>query len=263
MTPSLPIKTWKLFVLVFILLAVAFLAYAAWQFDQAARRSENHSYSYTIEFSYNATIENVTLILPVPERNNTPFFTGSLLNGTAYGIAPDWDVSLVNENGSPMLAIKAARMVPDYHGIPIAIGPDTSPLPTTLVPGHEYTSDTPVLMPVTIAVMEQGTALIDTRAPVGREPLFFPGGTFVPGSSDTPLAGGSVYDHRVPVYINYTSEHPAAVWVRVSVTGTNAIWKGGWQSNTYADSVFVESTDGIKGWIDGDGKLITAAGVYY
>jgi hypothetical protein len=170
----------------------------------------------------------------------------------------------VNENGSPMLAIRAARMVPDYHGYPIAIEPGaTSPLPTTLVPGHEYTSDTPVLMPVTIAVMEQGTAVIDTHTPVGREPVFFPGGNFKPGSSVTPLAGGSVYDHRVPVYINYTSEHPAAIWLRVSVTGTNAIWKGGWESNTYADSVFVEINDGRKGWIDGEGKLIVAEGVYY
>jgi len=179
-------------------------------------------------------------------------------------VSPRGDLSLVNGNGSPMLAIRAARMVPDYHGYPIAIEPGaTSPLPTTLVPGHEYTSDNPVLMPVTIAVMEPGTVVIDTHAPVGREPVFFPGGTFMPGSRDTPLAGGSVYDHRVPVYISYTSEHPADIWFRVSVTGTNAIWKGGWESNTYSDSVFVEITDGRKGWTDGEGKLITAEGVYY
>jgi hypothetical protein len=263
MTPPSSIKSWKLFFLIFILLAVVFLAYVAWQFDQSARQSERHSYSYTIEFSYNATIDNVTLILPVPELNNSPFFTESLLNGTAYGISPGWDLSLVNENGSPMLAIRAARMVPDYHGTPIAIEPYSSPLPTTLVPGHEYTSDTPVLMPVTIAVMETGTALIDTRTPVGREPVFFPHGNFIPGSSVTPLAGGSVYDHRVPVYINYTSEHPADIWLRISVTGTNMIWRGGWQSNTYTDAVFVEINDRMKGWIDGEGKLITAEGVYY
>jgi hypothetical protein len=85
----------------------------------------------------------------------------------------------------------------------------------------------------------------------------------MPGSSDTPLAGRSVYDHRVPVYITYTSEHPADLWVRVSVTGANMIWRGGWQSNSYSDSVFVEINDGRKGWIDGDGRLITGGGVYY
>jgi hypothetical protein len=264
MTASLPIKSWKLFILIIILLAVVFFAYVAWQFDQSVRRSERHSYSYTIEFSNNATIDNVTLILPVPERNTTPFFTESLLNGTAYGVPPEWDLSLVNRNGSPMLAIRAARMAPDYRGYPIAIGPGaTSPLPTTLVPGHEYTSDTPVLMPVTIAVTETGTAVIDTHTPIGREPVFFPGGNFEPGTGVTPLGSGAVYDHRVPVYITYTSEQPADLWLRVSVTGTNAIWKGGWESNTYRDSVFVENNDGMKGWIDGEGRLITGEGVYY
>jgi hypothetical protein len=235
----------------------------AWQFDQSARQSERHTYSSMIELSYSATIDNVTLILPVPELNTTPFFTGSLLNGTAYGVPPGSDLTIENVNGSPMLAVRAGRMVPDYHGSPIAIEPGPGPLPTTLIPGHEYTSDTPVLMPVTIAVMEPGTAVIDTHAPVGREPVFFPGGTFTPGSSVTPLAGGSVYNHHVPVYINYTSEHPADLWIRISVTGTNAIWKGGWESNSYSDTVFVERNDGMKGWFDGEGKLVTAEGVYY
>jgi hypothetical protein len=264
MTLSSPIKSRKLFILIFILLAVVFFAYVAWKFDQSTRQSERHTYSYTIELSYNTTIDNVTLILPVPERNKSPFFTESLLNRTAYGVSPGWDLSLVNENGSPMLAIRATRMVPDYHGYPIAIEPPgASPLPTTLVPGHEYTSDTPVLMPITIAVTETSPAVIDTHAPVGREPVFFPGGTFMPGTSVTPLAGGSVYDHRVPVYISYTSEHPAAIELRVSVTGANMIWRGGWQSNIYSDSVFVEIDDGRKGWIDGGGRLITGGGVYY
>jgi len=264
MTPSSSIKPWKLIFLVFILLAVVFFAYVAWQFDQSTRQSERHKYSYTIEFSYNTTIDNVTLILPVPELNTTPFFTESLLNKTAYGVAPDWDLSLVNENGSPMLAIRAARMVPDYHGSPIAIEPGaTSPLPRTLIPGHEYTSDTPILMPITISVMEMSTAAIDTRTALGHEPVFFPGGNFIQGSSVTPLIGGSAYDHRVPVYMNYTSERPTGIWLRVSVTGTNMIWRGGWQSNIYSDSVFVEINDGMKGWIDGEGKLITGGGVYY
>jgi hypothetical protein len=233
MTPSSPIKSWKLFILIFILLAVMSFVYVAWQFDQSTRQSAIHKYSYTIDFSYNTTIDNVTLILPVPERNTTRFFTESLLNGTAYGVPPGWNLTSVNENGSPMLVIRASRMVPDYHGTPIAIEPGSSPLPTTLVPGHEYTSDTPVLVPITIAVMESGTAVIDTHTPGGHEPVFFPGGTFMPGSSVTPLAGGSVYDHRVPLFINYTSEHPADLLLRVSVTGSNAIWEGGWESNTY------------------------------
>lgn len=258
MTLSEPIKSWKLFIIVFILLAVAFFALMAWQFDQSTRQSVRHSWYYTIEVSYDTTIDNVTFLVPVPEQDNHPYFTESLLNGTAYGVPADWNLSLETANGSPMLAIRASRMVPDYHGRPIAIEPGESPLPATLVPGHEYTSDTPILMPVTIAVMETGTPAIDTRTPIGREPVFFPGGTFTPGVSVTPLNGGSAFDHRVPVYIDYTSERPAGISLRVSVTGSNAIWRGGWRSDTYSDSVFIETTGGTKGWIEGEGKLVTS-----
>jgi hypothetical protein len=154
-------------------------------------------------------------------------------------------------------------MVPEYHGYPVAIEPGTSVLPATRVPGHEYSGDTPVLMPVSVAVMETSAAVIDTRHPVGHEPLFFPGGTFTPGSCVTPACNGPVYDHPVPVYISYTSGHPAVISLRVSVQGSNAIWRGGWQSNSYSDTVVLEIANGTQGWIEGEGKLFTEEGVYY
>ena len=263
MTLQLPISRRALIILAFILLAVLFFAWVNWQFDQSARQSERHNYFYTIDLSYTATIDNVTLLLPVPELNASPLFIESLLNRTAYGVFPDWNLSVVRENGTPMLAIRAARMVPVYHGYPIAIEPGTSVLPTTLVPGHEYSGDTPVLMPVTVAVMETSVPEIDTRHPVGHEPLFFPGGNFTPGSCITPACNGLVFNHRVPVYIRYTSDHPVVVSLRVSVEGSNAIWKGGWLSNTYSDSVVLEIGNGTQGWIEGEGKLVTGEGVYY
>ena len=263
MTMKLPIRPWKLVILVFILLAVLFFAYFAWQFDQAARRSEGHHYFYSIDLSYTTTIENVTMFLPVPELNNTPVLITSLLNGSAYGVPPDWELSVVYENRSPMLAIRATRMVPEYHGYPEAIEPGTTVITTTLVPGHEYTSDSPVLVPVTIAVMETSESKIDTRTPFGHEPLFFPGGTFTPAPCIAPICNGHMYNHPVPVYISYISEQPVVISLRVSLSGSNSIWRGGWRSNSYADSVLVEAGNGTRGWISGEGKLFTAEGVYY
>jgi hypothetical protein len=253
MTPQLPTIRWKLVILAFILVAVIFFTWIAWQFDQSTRQSESHHYYYTIDLSYTSTIENVTLFLPVPELNSTPVLITTLLNRTAYGVSPDWNLSVV----------RAARMVPEYHGYPIGIGPGTSVLPTTLVPGNEYSSDTPVLMPVTIAVMETTGSVIDTRTPFGHEPLFFPGGHFTLGSCDMPGCDGLEYDHPVPVFVSYTSKSPVVISLRVSVTGSNSIWRGGWLSNTYSDSVFFEVTNGTQGWIVGEGKLLTAEGVYY
>jgi hypothetical protein len=252
-----PIRPQTLLILVLVLLAVILFAWAAWQFDQASRQSERHTYFYTIDLSYTATIGNVTLILPLPEVNTTPYFVQSLLNKTAYGVSTEWNLSVVYENGTPMLAIRAARMVPEYHGYPIAIEPGATVLPATRVPGHEYSADTQVLMPVTVTVMETSVSEIDTRHPVGHEPVFFSDGVFTP-APDFPT-----YDHPVPVYISYTSEKPVAISLRVSVYGSNGIWRGGWMSNTYSDTVALEISDGKQGWIPGEGKLITAEGVYY
>ncbi len=263
MTLKVPTIRWKLVILAFILLAVIFFVYAAWQFDQGTRQSERHTYFYTIELSYTSTIENVTLFLPVPELNSATVLITSLLNRTAYGISPDWNLSVARQNGTPMLVIMADRMVPEYHGYPIAIEPGTTVLPTTLVPGNEYTGDTPVLMPITVAVMETSRSVIDTRTPFGHEPLFFPDGTFIQGSCVAPGCDGFLYDHPVPLYVSYASESPVVISLRVSLSGSNSIWRGGWRSNTYSDSVFVEVTNGMQGWIEGEGKLFTAEGVYY
>jgi hypothetical protein len=102
-----------------------------------------------------------------------------------------------------------------------------------------------------------------TRNRVGHEPLFFPGGTFTPGSCVIPACDGPVYDHPVPAYISYTSGQPVAISLRVSVQGSNAIWRGGWVSNTNSDTVFVEISGSERGGIGRKGKLITAEGVYY
>jgi hypothetical protein len=252
--PAIRFRT--LLILAAILVVASFIAWTAYQFDQATARSERHDYSYLIGISYNTTINNVTFLLPVPELNHTPFLITTILNGTAYGISPEWNYSLARENGTPMLAITAAQMVPVYHGYPIAIEPTTSVLPTTLVPGHEYTADTPILVPVTIDVMEPVERVINTSSPPGREPLFFPDGMFTPGSCTLPCAG-QVFDHRVPVYIWYTAEHPVSLSLRVSISGTNSAWRGGWASHSYSDTVVIEMVDGTRGWIAGEGRLFT------
>ena len=252
--PAIRFRT--LLILAAVLGVVSFIAWTAYQLDQAAIRSERHDYSYLIELSYNTTIHNVTFRLPVPELNHTPFLIKTILNGTAYGISSEWNYTLVWENGTPMLAITAARMVPVYHGYPIAIEPGTSVLPTTLVPGHEYSADTPILVPGTIAVMEPVDREINTSYPPGREPLFFPDSVFTPGSCTLPCAG-QVYDHRVPVYIWYTAEHPVSLSLRVSVSGTNSAWRGGWTSRGYSDTVVIETVDDHLGWIEGEGRLFT------
>ncbi len=111
--------------------------------------------------------------------------------------------------------------------------------------------------------MELSTSVIDTRSPVDHEPVFFPHGVFTPGTGIPPAYNGAVYDHPVPVYIRYTSERPAAISLRVGIHGANMIWKGGWQSNSYSDTIVIEIANDTQGWLMGDGMLSTGGGVYY
>jgi hypothetical protein len=257
-----PVKPSNILILVIVLLVVVVISWTYWNFDQGTRQSERHVYTYSIDLSFNTTIDNVTLLLPVPELNGTPYFTGPFMNGTAHGVPPDWNVSLVRENGTPMLAIRANRMVPEYHGYPIAIEPGVSVLPTTRRPGHEYSGDTPVLVPVIITLVETTRSEIDTRSPVSHEPVFFPGGGFT-GSGISPASNGFAYDHQVPVYIGYTSDRPVSVSLVAGITGSNSIWRGGWLSNIYSDTVTIQPGTETQGWLQGEGRLVSGGGVYY
>jgi hypothetical protein len=258
--------SWKkglnILVIAVIIAVVAWIGYVAFLLDQGTKQSERHVFHYSIDVSYNTTIENVTLLLPVPESNGIALFGEALVNGTLYGVPPGWDLSMDAVNGTPMLAIRAEQMVPEYHGYPIAIEPRQSPLPTTLVPGTEYSPDTPVLQPVHLGVMLPVNRTIETRDPIGNEPVFAPGGQFIRREVTTRPYGGREYEHAVPVYIQYVSDRPAAVYASITIQGTNSIWKGGWLSNSYTDTITVETEDS-PGWVNTTGVLMTEDGVYY
>ncbi|MDD1695767.1 MAG: hypothetical protein LUQ54_02605 [Methanoregula sp.] len=257
MTLHVPIGRRTLFILLFLLVVVLFCGWIIWQFNEVTTRSGSHNYYYSIDLSYNTTIRNVTLVVPLPEVNNTPVFIPRLTDGTAYGISPDWNLTLVYKNNTPMLSIRAERMVPKYYGYPVAIEPGASILPTTRIPGHEYSVDAPVLMPVTINTMETSRSEINTRLPVGHEPIFSPEGVFTPGSGSPFMSNYLTYDHTVPVYISYTADQPVLLSLRVNVQGVNAVWRGGWRSNSYSDTVALEITNGTQGWIDAEAHLLT------
>jgi hypothetical protein len=257
-------RKWRiLFILIIIFVVVAVVAGISFHWDQSCRASERHDYIYEIDLSYNTTIENVTLLIPVPELNRTPVLATALVNGTGYGVPADWNLSIEDVNGTPMLAIRAARMVPGYHAYPIPVEPGANPLPATPQTATEYSTGTPVLMPVNLAVMLPGNRTIDTRDPLGHEPVFFPDGQFIPADRTAGAYRGDAFLHPVPVYVRYTSDRPADFWIRVGIEGVNSIWRGGWRTNVYTDRVFIELKYGAQGWVEGEAILTTGAGVYY
>jgi hypothetical protein len=261
MTRTPPIRRRK-FIIALVLFALVFFIWLSYQFDQDARQSERHDYTYSIDLSYSTTIDDVILLIPVPELNNTPVFTDAILNRTTSGAPPDWNLTIVLENGTPMLSIRAARMVPEYHGFPVAIEEGVSQIPTTMQPATEYSNQTPVLMPVHLAVMVPHDQTIDTRTPLGHEPLFVPEGQLSQGTEISPTDSGPGFVRTVPVYIEYTSDRPVSISLRISILGSNSIWRGGWLYNRYEE--IVELNPGNQqGWLQGEGRLLTGEGVYY
>ncbi|MDI6719880.1 MAG: hypothetical protein QMD46_09750 [Methanomicrobiales archaeon] len=244
-----------------VLIPAAILAGIAWRWDQQTRQSERHDYSYEIRLSVNTTIEDVTLLLPAPQRNGTAFLADALANGSGYGVPPDWNLSIEEANGSPMLAIRAARMVPEYRAYPIPIEPGLSP--TTLPPSTEYSNETPVLMPISLVARVPLNRTIDTRDPLASEPVFHPGGRFLPGTAPVHRYSGSVYTYTVPVCVRFTADQPASLSLQMSIEGVNSIWRGGWNYNLYRDRVTLETSGDRQGWLEGEGVLLAGEGIYY
>lgn len=255
-------KGWNPLIIAVILAIVVLSGYVAFLFDQSTRQGERHNFHYSLDFSCNTTIENVTILLPIPEQDGTPLFTESQVKENLNRIPAGWNLSVEIVNGTPMLAIRSDRMVPEYHGYPIGIEPGQSPLPTTRVPGTEYSADTPVLQPVYLGMMIPVNRTIQTRDPAGNEPLFAPHGSFVESRNPTGPYTGKEFTHTVPVYAGYESDRPPAVHIRISIQGTNSIWRGGWQFNSYSDTVTLE-LEQSPGWIGAEGILRTEEGVYY
>ncbi|HQI15168.1 MAG TPA: hypothetical protein P5029_08140 [Methanolinea sp.] len=239
-----------------VIVFIAFFGYLVFLFNEAPSGSGVHHFHYTITLSHPSTIDNVTILLPVPLLDGTPVLAESFLNRTVSGAPPGWNLSLEVVNGTPLLAIRAATMVPEYHGYPIAIEPGESPLPPTRAPGKEYSADTPVLVPVSLGTIFPVNRTIDTRNPVGKEPLFSPGGEFRLEEEYTlPYARGRAFGHTVPVYVSFSAGSPVALSITTSIEGTNAVWKGGWVSHSYTDTVSVEVTE-PGGWIGARGILV-------
>lgn len=254
-------RRWILLLIPLIILGAG-VGWIIFLFGHGARESEGHDYQYSITLSYTTTIENATFLLPVPEMNGTSLLADMLVNGNGYGVPADWNLSLETVNGTPLLAIRAARMVPDYHEPPIPLEPGESPAGTPLLTATEYSEETPVLIPKTIGATLRTDVPVDTRNPLAREPVFFPGGQFTPRPKTTPPYEGVESIHPVRLYVSYTADHPVSVSLVARVSGTNSIWRGGWTFNTYEDLVIVEAGN-RTGWLEADAILVSGEGVYW
>ncbi|NLM29074.1 MAG: hypothetical protein GX216_01380 [Methanomicrobiales archaeon] len=264
---SIAIAALVVFSLIFMVLTIGILCYSA---------SENFesSYHYGLTISTTGPIENVVLLIPLPSRYNpdtgtnvTPF---DLSRATLTNFDRDnISIRIEDVSGVPMLKVSADRIDPVYKNrikpIGIMPGQNESDLPK---PTHIYSNrsseETPVLIEMELSMFDANPGHeIDTRIPVGTEPLFAPyrivgnlTGSGGPVDDYYVSPGSSGYVVEVPFILSFDAGDDNVLAVSTDFQGINQWWILGWQSNSYRESVRHEFTGPCNGTYPVKGILV-------
>lgn len=266
-----------------ILMAVLFVIVAliAANLGQSASESFRSQYHYELKISTSGPIEDAVLLIPLPSRydpetgtNVTPInlSRASLRNFDRSGIS----VKIEDFDGVPMLNISADRIGPIYKNritpIPIMPGQNESELPKpTQIYSDRYSEETPVLVEMELYNMigADPNHEIETRRPIGNEPLVMPyrvvstlnaSGGPIDGYYVSP--GSSGYVVEVPFILSFDAEDENVLTISSDFLGTNQWWILGWQSNSYHERLRHEFTGPCNGTYPVRGVLVTGEGVY-
>lgn len=252
-----------------MVLTIGILCYSA---------SENFesSYHYGLTISTTGPIENVVLLIPLPSRYNpdtgtnvTPF---DLSRATLTNFDRDnISIRIEDVSGVPMLKVSADRIDPVYKNrikpIGIMPGQNESDLPEpTEIYSDRYSEETPVLVDREIHITSATGREIDTRTPMGTEPLLKPYRVIRNLSSSTDdyyvSPGASGYIIEVPFILSFGAGDENILTISSEFSGANEWWVLGWQSNSYREMVHGEFAGACNGTYPVRGILATGEGVY-
>lgn len=235
--------------------------------------------SFHVTLSASKTLDNVTLMFPLPSQNGQTEIGYAIMEGKGDGIPDDWRCSLVEVEGGVMLRIEAKRIVPDYRSLPGEIVPiplesgkepsESIRIPTVIY-STRYSQETPEMVPIEFgASITKTEPEINTRYPLGNESILSPvrNLTRVEEVHPTPAPTGrastsSFYRFEVPVYAAYSADPDTTVHITIGATGENSWWVLGWGLNMYTESVELTLIGPDPGWQSGSGLLSAGNGVY-
>lgn len=254
-----------------VIVLVLLLAGAA-LFYQAATPQEGKTeiagtYRYDVSLTTDAVLRNVTLIIPLPVHNDTSAIGEILSESGGYGVPDDWNLSVTMVDGTPMLVVAAAEILPRYAPRPIAVTAGEEPAgAVTVTYSSAYSDATPVLLPysfgsaveagITYYTADLDAGPIDTKHPLDTEPVLAPKGNL------TPAADGRNYTYHCPLYLSCDAPAGANLTLSIRFSGSNEWWLLGWSSNTYTDQILTE-IQAKDGWRSVGGTLSTGEGRYF
>lgn len=267
-------------VLIVILAMFSVIIFGFFRFT--ASESAQSVYFYELKISTSKPIEDVTLLMSVPSYynqdsgQNETVVNMSRVSFKNVDRAGNISVKIEQVNGIPMLNISADRIDPVYKNRiePVAILPGQNeselPQPTHLY-SDRYSEDTPVLIPMELFMHDNDVGHeIDTRMPIGKEPLFMPyripdnfsgaeGGAY---EGSRLGYGASVSFIEVPFILSYSTADDNILTISTEFQGRNEWWVGGWRSNSYHERITHEFPGECPGTYWVKGVLETGEGVY-
>jgi hypothetical protein len=268
------IKVFGGLILLVLLLLVLGFRYLETQNEEMYNDSLMSNYEYDIIIESNSTLQNVTLYFPVPVFENESEIGLEMVNGNCYNKPSNWNLSLEDTEYGLMLKIETDEVQPVYHSLPIAI-PEPEPGETEyevpeeqqLVESHEYSEETPVLVPIDFGTSVKADHLINTRYPIGNESVLLPKNNLRESEVDSTVPrpehlNPEYFDYESLVYAHYDASPDAEVQIFVELDSRNEWWVYGWQYNEYTDRISIRLTGPQAGWVREEGKLTVGDGVY-
>jgi hypothetical protein len=253
--------------LVFVTLIVGLLSLSA-------SESFESSYFYELRVSTSGPLDDAVLLIPIPScydpdsGNVTPIniSRASFRNFDRENVS----VRIEDVNGVPMLNISADRIDPIYENriepIGIRPGENESNLPEpTHTYSNRYSEETPVLVEMELSMFDTSPGHeINTRMPIGNEPLFAPYRIVgnLSSSEDYVSPGASGYIVEVPYILSFDADDDNVLTISSDFQGVNQWWVLGWQSNSYHERVRYEFRGPCNGTYPVRGVLVTGEGVY-
>ncbi|QLC50024.1 hypothetical protein HWN40_07105 [Methanolobus zinderi] len=262
-------KTMLAFVLLLIVAAGVLAIWWDSKTHEMYQDSFQSSYNYEISIKTNETLDNLTLYLPLPVLNGSSSIGEEFVTRDFYESSPGWNFSLVDTMYGPMLSVETETLRPVYRSRPIPISdePGSESPEAAVNESGSYSEKTPILVPVDFYASQTSDSIIDTRYPLGNEPVLRPKFNLTE-SEDTvtiqPPEGidPQYYDYEGLIFARYEASSNADVEIHISVEGFNEGWELGWTSNDYRDSVDATLTGPQDGWVSAEGNLVTGDGVY-
>jgi hypothetical protein len=162
------------------LIALIFAVLASQWMETKERETYEETFSSdyvcTLSISSTGTLRDVTLYIPLPGPETQNSFGNAIIEQRFSVDEPAWNYALVETEYGPMLSIENKEIKPRFYsrhedGKKVTVNGQEE---IHLLTSYEYSEKTPFPFPIDFGMRMLADHVIDTRNPLGSEPVFTP-----------------------------------------------------------------------------------------